>query len=68
MTLDKRKHSEYHPSASRTRNRETVGIWISRPLHRKVKIEAARRGTDMRSLVEGAISKYVGREDDEQRH
>jgi hypothetical protein len=47
MTLDKRKHSEHHPSASCTRNRETVGIWISRPIHRKVKIEAARRGSDL---------------------
>ncbi len=58
MPLDTQTVSRYH--ADMKAKRETVGIWISRPLHRKVKIEAARRGTDMRSLVEEAVSKCVG--------
>ena len=63
MTLDRRKDSGYHSGTDGTGNRETVGIWISRPLHRKVKIEAARRGTDMKTLVEEAIYEHVGESD-----
>jgi hypothetical protein len=64
MTLDRRKDSRYHSGTNGTRDRDTVGIWISRPLHRKVKIEAARRGTDMKTLVEEAIYEHVGESSD----
>ena len=64
MPLDTNTISRYHAPMKKKGKRKTVGIWISRPLHRKVKIEAAQRGTDMRALVEEAVSEYVGGSED----
>lgn len=38
MPLDTQNVSRYHARMKKEGKRETVGIWISRPLHRKVKL------------------------------
>jgi len=45
--------------------RETQQLWIGIDMHRQLKIEAAKRGVTMRTLVEEAIREYLAREEEE---
>lgn len=57
--LDRRLAVCYHRSMKEEPQRETAPIWVSRDLHRQLKIKAAERGTDLRTLADAALAKYI---------
>lgn len=64
--LDNRDDPCYHAAMNKKQRRETVGVWISRPIHRRLKIEAAKRDSELRNMVEEALEQYLVEEGDKE--